>query len=88
MLHLGDALDLLAAAPELPQALTLLQQLAPAVPLADGVEVDEPRLRAAAAAAPAGAHVEAVLRALAPGAPASASTPSSPARASTPPPVT
>ncbi len=67
VVHLGDAFQLLVAAPELVAALTLLQRLAPEVPLADGVEIDEQRLHAAAAA-PAGERAVAVLRALAPGA--------------------
>jgi len=65
VVHLGDALRPLLAAPEAVAALTLLHELAPRIPLADGVEVDEARLRAALAA-PADARVEAVLRALAP----------------------
>ncbi|MDO8185729.1 hypothetical protein Q5424_17825 [Conexibacter sp. JD483] len=50
--HLGAAFELLAAAPEAVAGLVLLQSLAPQVPFADGVEVDERRLREAVAAAP------------------------------------
>lgn len=67
VVHLGAAFELLLATPELVEGLTLLRELAPSVPLADGVEVDERRLRAAAAA-PDGECAEAVVRALAPGA--------------------
>lgn len=67
VVHLGAAFELLVAAPELVAAITLLHELAPEVPLAAGVEVDEQRLRAAAAT-PDRQRAVAVLRALAPGA--------------------
>ncbi|MDO8212867.1 hypothetical protein [Conexibacter sp. CPCC 206217] len=67
VVHVGAALATLLVCAEPIAALELLQQLAPDVPLADGVEVDGERLRAAFAAPPA-TRVDAVLRALAPGA--------------------
>jgi hypothetical protein len=65
--HLGPALADLLAAPDAPEALSWLQELAPELPLAERVRVDLEALRQAAAA-PAASRTEALLRALAPGA--------------------
>lgn len=65
VVRLGVALSALLASREAIAALGLLRDLAPDVPLADGVEVDEARLRTAFDAPPSG-RLDAVLRALAP----------------------
>lgn len=65
VVHVGDALRTLLACQEQVPALALLRDLAPEIPLADGVEVDEDRLRVAFGA-PRAERLDAVLRALAP----------------------
>lgn len=65
VVDVGAALSTVLAAPEAVAALELLRDLAPGVPLADGVEVDAERLRAAFDTASAD-RLDAVLRALAP----------------------
>jgi hypothetical protein len=63
--HIGPHLRDLFAAPEVAEALTWLEGLAPDVPLADGVSVDADRIAAAIAREPY-RRTHAILRALAP----------------------
>jgi hypothetical protein len=67
LFHLGPPLAHLLDAPDAPEALAWLRDLAPEIPLAEGVEVHLPALREAAAET-GPARRRAILRALAPGA--------------------
>jgi hypothetical protein len=67
LFHLGPPLADLLDAPDAPEALAWLRDLAPEIPLAEGVEVHLPALRQAAAET-GPARRQAILGALAPGA--------------------